>query len=59
MNSSSSKERAFVDTTVLTDALLKVGEPRDRAKAAIARFVESLLPVYAIKEFQAGPLEIL
>lgn len=56
MNSSSNKERAFVDTTVLTDVLLKAGEPRERAKAALARFVDTLLPVYAIKEFQAGPL---
>jgi hypothetical protein len=56
VNSSSNKERAFVDTTVLTDALLKAGEPRDRAKQALEAFAETLLPVYAIKEFQAGPL---
>jgi hypothetical protein len=56
VNSSSSKERAFVDTTVLTDVLLKPGKPRDRAKAALDSFIETLLPVYAIKEFQAGPL---
>jgi hypothetical protein len=53
---SSSKERAFVDTSVLTDILLKAGEPRDRAKSALAGFAETLLPVYAIKEFQVGPL---
>jgi hypothetical protein len=56
VNSSASKERGFVDTTVLTDILLKAGEPRDRAKAALASFSETLLPVYAIKEFQVGPL---
>jgi hypothetical protein len=49
-------ERAFVDTSVLTDALLKPGETRRRANAALARFSTTLLPVYAIKEFQAGPL---
>jgi hypothetical protein len=56
VNSLSSKDRAFVDTTVLTDVLLNVGEPRDSARAALARFAETLLPVYAIKEFEAGPL---
>ena len=53
---SSSKRRAFVDTTVLTDITLKAGEPRDRAKSALAGFAETLLPAYAIKEFQIGPL---
>jgi predicted nucleic acid-binding protein len=55
VESSLVKERAFVDTSVLTDALLKPGEPRKRANAALARFTATLLPVYAIKEFQAGP----
>lgn len=48
--------KAFVDTTVLTDILLKPGEARRVAKAGLARFDKSLLPVYAIKEFKAGPL---
>jgi len=46
--------RAYVDTTVLTDALLK-GDPR--AKTALDRFTWTGLPVYAIKEFKAGPLK--
>src|SRR5271169_2051212 len=48
--------KAFVETTVLTDALLKSGVPSRTAKRAIARFETSLLPLYAIKEFKAGPL---
>jgi hypothetical protein len=46
--------RAYVDTTVLTDALLK----RDpSAKTALDRYSWTGLPVYAIKEFSAGPLK--
>ena len=46
--------RAYVDTTVLTDALLK----RDPyTKAALGRYTWTGLPVYAIKEFRAGPLK--
>jgi hypothetical protein len=48
--------KAFVETTVLTDALLKPGIRANSANAAIRRFEESLLPVYAIKELKAGPL---
>ncbi len=48
--------KAFLDTTVLTDALLKPGAAANAAKAAISRFKISQLPVYAIKEFKAGPL---
>ncbi len=48
--------RAFVETTILADALLKPGPRATSAKAAIRGFQESLLPVYAIKEFKAGPL---
>jgi hypothetical protein len=50
------KSKAFVDTTVLTDALLKVGEQHDKAKAALSKYKSTLLPVYAIKEFKGGPL---
>jgi hypothetical protein len=46
--------RAYVDTTVLTDALLK-GDPR--IKTALDRYSWTGLPVYAIKEFRAGPLK--
>jgi hypothetical protein len=48
--------KAFVDTTILTDALLKQGVQRSIARNAIAGFAQSQLPMYAIKEFKAGPL---
>lgn len=48
--------KAFVETTVLADALLKPGPRANSATAAVRGFQESLLPVYAIKEFKAGPL---
>jgi len=48
--------RVFVETTVLADALLKPGVRAKAAKDAINAADESLLPVYAIKEFKAGPL---
>ncbi len=47
--------RAYVDTTVLTDVLLKNGPVKDRALAALASFDATQLPVYAIKEFKRGP----
>jgi hypothetical protein len=47
--------KAFVETTVLANALLKPGDPRCAgALAAIKRYTETLLPVYAIKELKAG-----
>jgi hypothetical protein len=48
--------RAYVETTVLADALLKPGPRANAAKSALRRYDESLLPVYSIKEFKAGPL---
>ena len=48
--------RAYVETTVLADALLKPGPRAGAAKSALRRYDESLLPVYSIKEFKAGPL---
>ncbi len=48
---------AFVDTTVLTDATLKIGDVAKIAKIAIKRYGKTQLPVYAIKEFKAGPLK--
>jgi len=48
--------KAYVDTTILTDALLKRDEYYRAAKAALQRFEVTELPVYAIKEFKAGPL---
>jgi len=47
---------ALVDTTVITDCLLKGGERAARAGTAIKRYTTSLLPEYAIMEFRAGPL---
>jgi predicted nucleic acid-binding protein len=49
-------EKAFVDTTILVDALLKAGEDCAKAKTALQRFAVTELPVYAIKEFQQGAL---
>jgi hypothetical protein len=48
--------KAFVDTTVLTDATLKTDKLRDAAKRAMGSFDEVLLASYALKEFKAGPL---
>ena len=48
--------KAYVETTVLADALLKPGPRANTARSAIRRYEESLLPVYSIKEFKAGPL---
>jgi len=48
---------AYVETTVLTDILLKPRTPKhQRAKAALARYQNTFLPVYSIKEWKAGPL---
>lgn len=48
---------AYVETTVLTDLLLKPNTGKERrAAAALARYENSLLPVYSIKEWKAGPL---
>lgn len=50
--------KAFIETTVLTDVLLKKNsESGIQAVAALRRFDATELPVYAIKEFQAGPLK--
>lgn len=46
----------FVDTTILTDALLKTGQDGRLARAALSRCNYSQMPQYAIKEFKAGPL---
>jgi len=48
---------AFIDTTVLTDALLKQDSQGQTARKALKGYSETILPVYAIKEFQAGPLQ--
>ncbi|WP_339135648.1 MAG: hypothetical protein WGN25_18510 [Candidatus Electrothrix sp. GW3-4] len=48
--------KAFIDTTILTDLLVKSGKQHNLAKKALANYETTLLPVYAIKEFKAGPL---
>ncbi|MEI6262989.1 MAG: hypothetical protein WCR46_24235 [Deltaproteobacteria bacterium] len=49
-------DEAIIDTTVLTDILLNSGEAKDIALKAIKCYRKTFLPVYAIKEFKAGPL---
>lgn len=49
--------KAFVETTVLTNALLKARAERTNARAALRRYDETLVPVYAFKELKAGPLK--
>lgn len=48
--------KTLVDTTVLTDVLLKTDAQRTRGEVAIENSTETLLPAYAIKEFKGGPL---
>ena len=49
---------AYVETTILADLLLKPQTAKwSRAKAALAQYEKTLLPVYSIKEFKAGPLD--
>ncbi len=48
--------KAFVETTILTDALLKAGASGEAALAALKRYNETELPLYAVKEFKAGPM---
>ena len=49
--------KAYLDTTIVTDALLKSGAPKQAARRALQRYEVTELPVYAIKEFKAGPLK--
>ena len=49
-------KKALVDTTILTNILLKSGDIRKKSQLALKKFKQSLLPVYTIKEFKAGPL---
>ena len=37
--------KAFVDTTILTDVLLKTGEVREDAEMALKKFAITQLPV--------------
>jgi hypothetical protein len=50
--------KAYVETTILTDVLIKPGSKNEGvAKAAFSRYTETLLPVYSIKEWKKGPLD--
>ncbi|MGI8884923.1 MAG: hypothetical protein ACR2IA_11850 [Pyrinomonadaceae bacterium] len=51
------KSKAFVDTTILTNYLIKFREEKKEAKAALSQYEITELPVYAIKEFKFGPLD--
>ena len=48
--------KAFIDTTIITDILLNSGPVKNKALIALRSFESTSLPVYAIKEFKAGPL---
>jgi len=49
---------AYIETTILADILLKPGSKKQaKAKAALARYDSTLLPVYSIKEWKAGILD--
>jgi hypothetical protein len=50
--------KAYVETTILTNVLLKPGSNKQAAaNLALNRYDETLLPVYSIKEWKAGPLD--
>jgi hypothetical protein len=54
----SNSNKAYVDTTILTDVLLKPGTQEcTDAQRALRQFAISELPTYAIKEFKRGPLK--
>jgi hypothetical protein len=50
------KNKAFVDTTILAEVLLKTGPSHDAAEQALKRYQQTLLPVFAIKEWKRGQL---
>jgi hypothetical protein len=49
--------KAFIETTVLTDYLLKRDDSEKAAAAAIADFDRPVVPQFAWKEFKRGPLK--
>jgi hypothetical protein len=51
-----SQPRAYLDTTVVANALLRSDQAGQRCVEAIRRFRIVEMPEYAIKEFKAGPL---
>ena len=48
---------AFIETTVLTDFLVKRDGSEAAAAAAFARFDKKIIPQFAWKEFKRGPLK--
>jgi hypothetical protein len=51
--------KAYVDTSVLTDVLLKRRWPSGiKAEAALKTYSVTQLPQYAVKEFKKGPLSV-
>jgi len=51
--------KAYIDTTVLTDVLLKRRWPAGiKAEAALKGYSVTELPEYAVKEFKKGPLSV-
>lgn len=49
--------KAYVDTTILSDVLLKPGALGAAARKCVSRYEITELPEYAIKEFKAGPIK--
>jgi predicted nucleic acid-binding protein len=47
---------AVLDTSILTDALLKNATRGEAVRECLSRFDQILVPGYAVKEFIAGPL---
>lgn len=52
------KSKAFVDTSILADVLLKVGPQQEAAMRALESYQQTLLPVFAIKEWKRGQLTV-
>jgi hypothetical protein len=49
------QSKAYVETTIIADALLKPGNPKcSQALSALKRYDQTFLPVYSIKEWKAG-----
>lgn len=50
------QSKAFVDTTILAEVLLKTGPSHEAAEKALRLYAQTLLPVFAIKEWKRGQL---
>ena len=48
------QSKAFVDTTILAEVLLKTGPSHEAAEKALRLYDQTLLPVFAIKEWKRG-----